>query len=218
MEIFDLHLVKKVKEYNSIYTLSFSCDTPITFTAGQWAHLGFPSGEKDKTRIRHMSFSSAPGDQYLEFTMDLGTGTWFKNEVASLEPKDTIKAFKIKGEFVISPSETDEIIFIVGGIGVTPVRSILHDYKNMNKQFAWKLLHVSRDEFLYENEIKQYENEQWRTNRQGLASLWEKIVQDSSKRKYYVCGSDRFVNGLSGKLLESNIAPEKIIRENFDDQ
>lgn len=218
MDIYELRLISKKKEYKEIYTFSFSSDRKIEFLAGQWVHLGFPSKDRDKSRVRHMSFASAPDDDCLEFTMDLASGSWFKNQMSLLKQGDIAKAFKISGDFVVKENSAKEIIFISGGIGITPVRAIVHHFKNRKIDLNWKLLHVSRDKFLYEAELNPLNNDQWRVDRAGIEDVWKEIIKDCSDRRYYVSGSDRFVTAMTEKLKESRIQTDRIVTENFDHQ
>jgi len=216
MIIYDLSFQKKQLEYNKVYTFSFTGSKTMPFVAGQWVHLGFPTPDRDKSRVRHMSFSSAPGEPFLEFSMDLGTGSWFKNQMAELKKDDVVKAFKISGEFVVEQETGKEIIFLVGGIGITPVRSILRDMTTNRSSVQWKLLHVSRDHFLYENELSQLGGEQWRTNRDGVDALWSRVIDHADRRRYYICGSDRFILGIQKRLASAQVTD--IVTENFDNQ
>lgn len=216
MIFYDLYFQEKRQEYNDVYTFSFVRDDTMSFLAGQWVHLGFPTADRDKSRVRHMSFSSAPGEALIEFSMDLGSGSWFKNQMAALQKNDVVKAFKINGDFVVQQDAAKENIFLVGGIGITPVRSILRDLTATRSSVQWKLLHVSRDHFLYENELSLLGGEQWRTNRTGVDALWNRIIDHAEHRKYYICGSDRFVLGMQERLAGSGIID--IVTENFNNQ
>lgn len=215
---YELKFVNKQCEFDKIYTLRFVSEIPLNFVAGQWVHLKFPSEKKDKSRVRHMSFSSAPEDEFLEFTMDLGTDSWYKNQMARLVPGDKIRAFKVNGEFIINHDQKVEIIFLAGGIGITPVRSIIRNLQHKKSTIKWSLLHVSRKDFLFSDELSKLKNTQWRVHRNQIDSVWGNIVNKSKETKYFISGSERFVNGMKDKLETFTIEADRITIEDFNNQ
>ncbi len=215
IEFFNFKFIDKNLEFDHIYTFKFKAENNFHYTAGQWIHLGFPTKSKDKERVRHMSFSSSPSDGFLEFTMDTSSGSIYKNLMVQLTPGDTIKGFKINGNLVINPKQHQSITFIAGGIGITPMRSLIRDINKNNPTFNWRLLHISRTDFIYKKELLSYSNQQWRVNRLQLDEVWQEVINESNNSHFFICGSNRFVEGLQAKLIESNIAMDRIICENF---
>ena len=214
--VYPLQFVEKKCEYESIYTFRFTSEQPISFVAGQWVHLGFPSEQKDKSKVRHLSISSAPNEPYYEFTMDVNSDSWYKKQMKALTPGDVMRAFKIKGEFVVPPTLQRPVVFIVGGIGITPIRSIVRDIEYKKENINWSLLHVSRTQFLFEEELAKSSKKQWRVHRDGLDDVWSDVISNGNEALYYLCGSDRFVEGMKEKLGFSDITPDNIVVENFN--
>ncbi|RKD86364.1 FAD-dependent oxidoreductase [Mangrovibacterium diazotrophicum] len=214
-QFYTLELVERKAEYANIHTFRFKPIEPLEFRAGQWVHLGFPMGNRDKTFIRHMSFASSPKDELLDFTMDLASVSPYKQRMAALQPGDQLKAFKIKGEFHSAINSESEVVFLTGGIGVTPVRSVLRELQHLGSKLNWTLCHVSRDKFLYEEELTAYRNQQWRTNREGLETVWPQLISKPAGTRYFISGSDRFVRGMVDRLIAEGKLPEDIITESF---
>jgi len=215
IQFFDLTFVEKQLEFESIYTLKFKPTQPLFFEAGQWVHLGIPTETRDKSMVRHMSFASAPDAEFIEFTMDLGSGSLYKNKMNTLQTGDTVKAFKINGEFVIDPIRTSLVVFISGGLGITPVRSIVRNLKNKGGNADWSLLHVSRSKFLYEEELSTFPHTQWRVNRAGIESVWSDVTQKADGALFYLSGSARFVEGITERLRASGISETQLRTESF---
>ncbi len=214
IQFFNFEYVEKEKQLNEIYTFKFKPLSDFHYQAGQWIHLGFPSEKKDKSKVRHMSFSSSPTDSYLEFTMDTSSGTLFKNRMLDLKKGDIMKGFKINGNLVIPSDFNEKVIFIAGGIGITPFRSLIRNTKNVKSNLNWELLHISKNGFLFEDEFKLLPNKQWRVNRKDIDDIWDNIVKESNS-KYFLCGSNRFVTGLKQRLLNSEINESQIVMEDF---
>nr|WP_321410499.1 FAD-dependent oxidoreductase [uncultured Carboxylicivirga sp.] len=214
MTLYNLEYFDKRCEFDSTYTFRFKSDESLNFNAGQWVHLGFPQPNRDKSLVRHMSFASAPSDKYLEFTMDISSKTAYKQKMNNLLPGDSVKAFKIVGEFQVLPQQK-EIMFITGGIGITPVRSIIRQLKYQQSTTNWTLLHVSRGSFLYNDEISKYDNKQVRVNRSELELIWPAIIKKHESTQYYISGSEQFVKGISEKLTHSGITKSSQVVESF---
>jgi len=212
---YDLDFVNKRCEYEQVYTLRFSPRQPVPFKAGQWAHVGFDPQGLDKAREHNLSFASAPGDAYIEFSLDFATGTAYKQQLAALTPADSVKAFRINGKFVVNPSAPSPIVFLTGGIGITPVRSIIRDLQQRGVSLPWSLLHVARTEFLYRAELSLLNNPQWRVHHEGLDEVWPNILQQPDETRFYLSGSERFVSAMKERLMYEDIDSSQIFTESF---
>jgi ferredoxin-NADP reductase len=211
-----LRFVEKRREYASVHTLSFEPLLPIEFRAGQYVHLAAVESGWTKPLVRHMSIAAAPGSATLDFAMDLGSGSAYKERMAALRPGDRVAAFKLKGEFTVDPARRAPMVFLAGGLGITPIRAILDDLERAELVPERVLVHISRDDHLYAEELSCRDFPQWRTDRAGLDALWPTILNlGGGCGTYYICGSSRFVDGLVERLIGSGVAPEGIMVENF---
>ena len=116
---------------------------------------------------------------------------------------------------MVVPMSESGIVFLSGGIGITPARSVIRDLQYRNSRITWSLLHVSRSDFLYEKELVALNNIQWRTNRIGIETLWQQVVNQPSGTRYYLSGSERFVTGMKERLALSGIGAQNVITESF---
>jgi len=213
MQFFPLVFDHKRREYGSTYTFRFYSPEPFPFTAGQWLHVSCGEPEISRSTVRHLSIASAPSDPYLEFSMDLASESLYKQKMAQLEPGATVQVFKLIGDFTVPLDTRGPLVFIAGGLGMVPFRSLIRDLAGGKRAEDWQLLQVSRDFFLYEDEISTYMNPQIRVSRKELDSVWPKILKD--KAVYYVCGSERFLEGMSERLAQSGVSEDQIRTENF---
>ena len=72
--------------------------------------------------LRPLSLAGAPDSDHLEFATRAGTSA-FKQAVLALRPGDIVKVSRPMGGLTYDP--TRPAVFIAGGIGITPVRSLL---------------------------------------------------------------------------------------------
>jgi ferredoxin-NADP reductase len=110
-------------------TWAFYFDKPgdFVFEAGQYVALVVPRlVEPDKRGpVRSLSMCSAPYEDELNFTVR-DTGSPYKKTLLALEPGEEAQATKPIGHFTLShAADHQPIVFIIGGIGITPARSIL---------------------------------------------------------------------------------------------
>ena len=98
----------------------------IDFTAGQYAFFKLDGVSGDaKGPIRHFSIASSPTERdYIQISTRI-RDTPYKQKLASLEEGTKILAWGPKGEFVLHDDHSKPAVFLSGGIGVTPFRSMV---------------------------------------------------------------------------------------------
>jgi ferredoxin-NADP reductase len=215
MKFFSIRLLEKVQEYEGVHTFRFQPLEPMPYEAGMYVHLKAPGDGEMRQLVRHMSFASAPEESTVAFSMDLASGSAFKTAMSALCPGDTADLFKLKFKHFELVSELQrEVIFLAGGLGITPIRSLL-----LSKRCAgvdWSLIHVARDgKHLYESELRELPGLQVRTDHKGAASAVLAAVREKPEAWYYVCGSGRFVEGMESLLHGAGVSSERLRVESF---
>jgi len=128
---------------DDILTLRFSRPEAYDFRAGQWFTLTIDTADGSETKT--FSHCSAPADAYLETTTRVSTSA-FKKALAHMMPGDRAAISGPGGRLALAPDE-GRACFLVGGTGITPVRSILRDAMYHDRVFDDSLLlYGSRDE------------------------------------------------------------------------
>jgi len=128
---------------DDILTLRFSRPEGYEFHAGQWFTLTIDTADGPETKT--FSHCSAPADAYLETTTRLSASA-FKRALARLVPGDRAAIAGPGGRLSLDP-DVESVCFLVGGTGITPVRSILRDAMYHDRVFADALLlYGNRDE------------------------------------------------------------------------
>ena len=226
-------------EYDEVYSFTVRDEAEKTpYKAGQYCHLLAPGIEwpggnkgkgggkgggkgnhkgkkgKDEKMVRHMSFASSPLESELIFSMDLSSRSSFKQKFAGLKLGDKMQFFKVKGEFTL-PADATDVVFIAGGIGITPIRSLILDIEQGGKPISWRLLHVARSAHLYQEELELFESPQRRTDRRGAPAGLSAILEQSPASHYFVSGSDGFVRAQKQQLSMLGICETRILCENF---
>jgi len=127
----------------SVVTLRYSRPEGYSFRAGQWFRLFLQTAEGEVAET--FSHCAAPGDPDLEMTTRL-SGSAFKNALDALERGATVTISAPGGRLAI-PEGAQTVCFLVGGVGITPVRSMLRDALQTGRTFDDALLfYGNRDE------------------------------------------------------------------------
>jgi ferredoxin-NADP reductase len=104
-------------------TFRFSKPEGYTFTPGQYLSLTLTTRDGEQTKP--FTHDEAPADPYLEITTRL-SGSAFKDALEALTPGDVVVVTGPRGRMTL-PDGVAKVAFLVGGVGVTPARSIIRD-------------------------------------------------------------------------------------------
>jgi ferredoxin-NADP reductase len=211
-----LTLVEKTREFDQVFSLRFRPSEPISFAPGQYVHLLAPSSPPGRENVRHLSIASLPEEATLRFTVDLSPTSDYKRKLAALEPGGTAHLFKVKGAFVLGDPPPSRAVFLAGGIGITPVNPLLHQIVEHGLAVNWRLAHVARGPFLYQEELSSLGGTQVRIRRREVELLVDQWVRDFPGARWYVSGSARFVNGMVWLLRTRGVEDNNLRVEDFE--
>ncbi|MCL5096937.1 MAG: FAD-dependent oxidoreductase [Candidatus Omnitrophica bacterium] len=109
-------------------TMAFQFEKPphFTFRAGQWIDISLPhpSETDEKGNVRGFSIASAPQEDFLLVATRLRDST-FKRELAKMPLDSEVQIEGPGGSLALHNNPARTAVFLAGGIGVTPIRSIL---------------------------------------------------------------------------------------------
>lgn len=120
--------VKRTRITHDVTTFSFQPNQKLDFTAGQYVEIKLAiANEDDRGNKRWFTLSSSPTEPLISITTKrtLGLESAFKHALFNLSPGMTVHISEPMGDFVLPKDTTIPLVFVVGGIGATPVRSII---------------------------------------------------------------------------------------------
>jgi ferredoxin-NADP reductase len=113
-----------------------------TSRAGQWFRLTLDTAEGVETKT--FTNAAAPSDGWLEIATRI-SGSAFKARLERLGVGDEVAIVGPGGRLSLAPEER-RVAFLVGGVGITPARSILRDATQHRRSFDDALVvYGSRD-------------------------------------------------------------------------
>lgn len=122
--VVELTFRQSITRTPTIKSFRFIPARAIDFIPGQYQRVMFdPQNPKRADVNKFLSFSCPPGEKFVEVTKRL-TGSPFSNRLAALTEGDKVIIQAPLGECVFK-KEYGKIGFLIGGIGITPVISIL---------------------------------------------------------------------------------------------
>lgn len=216
-----LRLKEKEHLIDNVWAFRFEPDEPLTWTAGQFIRVELPHGNPDKEGTkRFFTVSSAPYEGIVQITTRV-TNSTFKRTLAALQEGDELQLLaKPDGDFVWEDSDKP-LVFVAGGIGITPFRSILkqraHDHQPLNVT----LIYGNRtDAIVFKDELDRYAAEdlefsvQYMTGEPLTASILTGLLPNLTFSLVYISGPEPMVEVLSNELKAAGL-PGGQLKQDF---
>lgn len=221
---------EKKQEADSIYTFYFEPELPVDFVAGQFIELYVAHNNPDNRGAkRWFTISSAPFEKYLTITTKINKpSSTFKQALFALNPGDEVKITEPMGDFVLPQDNAIPLVFVAGGIGITPFHSILtwiaenDDYRNIKLMYA---VH-NEDEIIFQDTfdkakvhativVKEPSNE-WGGERGIItANHILKITEPAKDALFYLSGPEYLIEILQKDLTALGVEKRRIITDFF---
>ncbi|MFT4018283.1 MAG: flavodoxin reductase [Agriterribacter sp.] len=195
----------------------------INYQPGQAVDISL-SKQNWEQELRAFTFTSLPGDAYIEFTIKTyPSHNGVTAQLLSLNKGDELLIHDVFGDITYK----DEGIFIAGGAGVTPFISILKQLEKENRIGNNKLIFANKtkadiileDKFrqlLGDNFINILSGENIANYEYGFisADLIKKHTNQHSQY-FYLCGPEPMMQVVEKHLSSLGIAENLIIKEAF---
>lgn len=219
-----LILTDRKPEAPDTISLVFKPQNPLNWRAGQFLVYTLPHPSMDDRKDeRYFTISSAPNEGYIMLTTRFAEkSSTFKKTLKNLPVGGTVDVSAPDGDFTaVDPAA--EMVFIAGGIGITPYRAILADMQSRNLPIHATLLYANRDEnFVYRNELEtiaaknpgfkiNYFVSPNRVNEEAI----RKAAPDLTKPIFYVSGPEPMVESFQKTLSGMGISETHIKTDFF---
>lgn len=245
-----LALKNKKEVAANIFHFTFKTTEPLKFKPGQYIEWTLPHEEADsRGNRRYFTVASSPTESDIAIGVKIITdkSSSFKHELLNLEennPKSIIVASQVSGDFTLPEDKSIPLVFIAGGIGVTPFRSILKYLIDNNQRRDIILFYACTNdkEFAYTDIFTEAEKVGVKfipviTNKEAVPSTWsagplqgqvwqgvsgflnkdiiESKVPNYKNRTYYLSGPGAMVDSYKSMLKNIGIQNKQIKTDYF---
>jgi ferredoxin-NADP reductase/nitrite reductase/ring-hydroxylating ferredoxin subunit len=185
--------------------------TSLSYTAGQFAFFDIGRVYNDpKGPIRHFTISSSPTENFIMFSTRIRDSP-YKKRLSTLEEGATVKVRGPEGQFVLHEDYSKPAVFLSGGIGVTPFRSMIK--YSTDKQLPLKIVvfdsNRNRENILFKEEF-----DDWAKINKNLKIIY--TISDDEKQQSSSTANDwrgeygRIDKAMILKYLDINILNNSI--------
>lgn len=195
---------------------TFTTSKPVYFVPGQYMEISLPHTKKDTRGIRRsFSITSLPGSKQISFGIKFyEPSSTFKKALKAIKAGTVINATNVAGDFVLPNVSKQPLLFIAGGIGITPFIGHLRWLRSKNESRDIVLLYAvgAPQDIAYQDELEALgvktviisEHEPtglpkaWHYVPSGLLTkdLLASTVEDIADRIVYVSGPTPFVQSV----------------------
>src|SRR3989344_348529 len=160
-QTYGLKFLKKVQEADDVFSFYFERPSVFTFLPGQFLKLTLDIPQPDERgNSRFFSIASSPTEKdYLMITIRID-GSSFKKTLSSLPIETKLQISAPFGSFILKTEEKIPHIFLAGGIGITPFRSMIRYAADINISIPITLFTSFRtpESFIFQKELKEIES------------------------------------------------------------
>lgn len=229
-----IKLIRKQAVANGTMAFHFAKPQGFTFRAGQFADFTLidPPQTDAEGNTRAFSLVQAPFEPDIVVATRM-RDTAFKRVLQDLPIGTEVRIDGPHGDFTLHRTQSTPAVFVIGGIGVTPVRSMIAQATHERTAHRITLLHASRtpadlpmkDDFMrlaVENANFRYvmtvdvPEAGWQGERGHVdAAMLKKHVPDLARPIYYLAGPEGMVQAMRKLLLELQVNEDNIRTEEF---
>ncbi len=215
----------------SIQTFWFKPERPVRYIAGQFTEIYLPHDQPDDRGIRRwFTLSSSPTEDMVSITTKRAShrSGSFKEELWRLAPGTPLKLADPMGDFVLPKDKTIPIVFVAGGMGITPMRSMVKWLKDSGEHRQIHLIYAVTEEadLAFTDLFKDYDLE-FTPIVKTPAGNWDgltgsissqrvlELAPDDGKSIYYLSGPEPMVETFYKEMRAKGIPDERLVTDYF---
>lgn len=219
-----LKLQKKINIGLNIVEFIFRKPAGFTFEAGQYLEWTLVhNGVDSRGNRRFFTIAASPTESTVRLGVRLSEqGSSFKRALMNLNQSQTIVAGSLSGDFVLPKDGSEKLVFIAGGIGITPFRAIVKYLIDKNEKRDIALFYANKTK----EEVAYKEIFDTAAKKFGLKTIYifgrmssddiKRSVPDYALRTFYLSGSHAMVEAYKKMILkEMHVASSKIVTDYF---
>jgi len=232
-----LKLTDKIELGPEIFEFVFASERKLAYRPGQYLEWTLDHPNQDSRGIRRFfTISSSPTESDFKLGVKFYPGpSSFKKKLRELEPQDQIVASQLAGDFTLPRDQKKKLVFLAGGIGITPFRSMIKYLLDTKQPRDLVLFYSNRspEEIVYKEIFDQAETELGLktvyavTDKTGATGAWRghigrineamiaQAVPDFNERYFYLSGPRLMVDAFKEILKKMGVRRSRIKTDYF---
>lgn len=233
--------IKESAEITSFYLYPENGDKVPGFKPGQYLSVRLFLPELNLLQPRQYSISNAPNGEYYRISVKREAGHpvhadgMISNRLHDhITEGDIVELSAPSGNFYLNEAEERDVVFISGGVGQTPLMSMLESLISKGSTVRKTWIHGCRDTNVhaFREQLKNYEATHAQLDshyfydvadqagQNGIYQGWVdlarvKSLNDQRDANFYICGPAPFITLHYRNLIEGGIPKEQIFYEEF---
>lgn len=223
-----------IAEARNVWTLTFEPaenSRRFDFLPGQFQFITFGGGKGEE---HPFTIASSPMDISSHSSTIKGSGDFTKT-IGTVKPGDLVGIQAAYGRFshILEPNERN-LVFIAGGIGITPFMSMLRYMRDTRDDRDVLLLYANRaeEDIVFRKELDslaalgiprlrvvhvlEAPAQEWRGENGRIGRpLIDKYAGNLNDRLFYLCGPPAMMNALATLLIDAGVPAKRIRTERF---
>lgn len=214
-----------------IKTFWFKPERKVNYIAGQFIEMYLPHKNADERGQKHwFTLSSSPTEKLLSITTKhfISNGSTFKQQLFMIEPGSEVIVSEPMGDFVLPMDLTIPLVFIAGGIGITPVRSIIKWLTDIKERRQIHIIYSARSQnaLAYLELLRAYDmtldivlsqpEPEWSG---AIGHLSGKtiieMIEHNNKQLLYISGPELMTEKLESELLAAGLNKNRLVLDFF---
>jgi len=232
-----LKLKEKTRLAPDIYEFVFAPSRKLKFAPGQYMEwtLGHQDSDARGNR-RYFTLASSPTEQNLRLGVKFSkASSSYKKAMLGLDRNAEITATQITGDFTLPADRNQTCVFLAGGIGITPFRSMIKFLLDTHQRRPITIFYAAKtmDDIVYKDLFDRAEKDlgikviYTLTDTGNIPASWKgnvgritpemitKQIPGSRNALFYLSGSRSMVDSFKSTLRESAIPNSQIITDYF---
>lgn len=227
MTLYRTEFLERIERTPTAISYRFKTPQGLSFTAGQYMLL-----DLGNELIHPLSLSNCPQEAgFIEFTKRM-TGSPYCDRLQSLKRGETVSVKGPFGKFCCTDSN-ETLVMIAGGIGITPVRSILTNLEK-TKVYAGAVILIygnqNREDIAFRDELENLKLPDYRlihvlSDTAGMehaaykgfinADIIAQEVPQCNNARYMVSGPPIMIEAIKKELAALDVAEDRIRTDIF---
>ncbi len=232
-----LKLKERTRLTPDIYEFVFTPTQKLKFAPGQYMEWTLGHNQPDaRGNRRYFTLASSPTEQNLKLGVKFyKASSTFKKAMLALDRNSEVVASQIIGDFTLPQDPNQKCVFLAGGIGITPFRSMIKYLLDTRQRRPITLVYAAKttDDIVYKEIFDRAEKElgikviysltdttnvpaSWRGNIGRITpETIMKQIPGNRNALFYLSGSRDMVDSFKATLHKLEIPGSNIVTDYF---